>query len=74
MGVKFGTVPSSMPTFTPNSATCRPCWATKPQNQPLSKLNTGSLRFANAAGNKKTTFLAAPAAGEIQAPPNLGWG
>jgi len=60
MGVKFGMeqgtegtvpssmpmdegtfVPSSMPNFTPIGAACQ-----KPQNWPLSKLNTGSLRFA----------------------------
>jgi len=33
-----------MPNFTPIGATCRPCGAKKPQNWPLSKLNTG--RFA----------------------------
>jgi len=34
-------VPSSVPNFTPIGATCQ-----KPQNWPLSKLNTGRLRFA----------------------------
>jgi len=46
MVVKFGieAVPSSMPNFTPIGATCRP--GEKPQNLPLSKLNTGGLRCA----------------------------
>ena len=49
MGVKFGMEegtfgPSSMPNFTPIRATCRPYGAKKPQNRPMSKLNTG--RFA----------------------------
>jgi len=49
MGVNFGMeeVPSSMPNFTPIGATCRPCGAKKPgekpQNRPLSKLDTGRL-------------------------------
>jgi len=38
---KFGGGPSSMPNFTPIGATCRPCGGEKPQNRPLSKLNTG---------------------------------
>jgi len=41
-----GGVPSSMPNFTPIGATCHPCGGKKPQNRPLSKFNTGSLRFA----------------------------
>jgi len=32
-----------VPNFTPIGATCRPCGAKKPQNRPLSKLNTGRL-------------------------------
>jgi len=45
MSVKFGMDEgtSSMPNFTPNGATCRPCGAKKTQNRPLSKLNTGRL-------------------------------
>jgi len=38
MGVKFG-----LPNFTPIGATCRPLRGEKPQNRPLSKLNTGRL-------------------------------
>ena len=30
-----------MPNFTPIGATCRPLRGEKPQNRPLSKLNTG---------------------------------
>ena len=48
MGVKFGmkegTEASSMPNLTPVGATCHPCGAKKPQNRPLSNLNTGALR------------------------------
>jgi len=43
----------------------------KPQNRPLSKLNTGS--FALRAMLPVTTFVAVTAAGEIRAPPNLAW-
>jgi len=51
MGVKFGTedetlIPSSVRNFIPIGATCRPCGAKKPQNRPLSKLNSGTLHFA----------------------------
>jgi len=48
MGVKFG-----MPNFTPIGATRRPCRVKKPQNRPLSKLNTGGLRCARVVGSTK---------------------
>jgi len=52
MWVKFGMeegplVPSSMPNFTPIGATHR---GEKPQNRPLSKLNTSGVAACNAAG------------------------
>jgi len=48
MGMKFGTEegtlgPLLLAKFHPISATCR-SWGEKPQNRPLSKLNTGGLR------------------------------
>jgi len=47
MGVKFGMEEqsSSMPNFTPSVQRVAPA-GRKTQNRPLSKLDTGSLRFA----------------------------
>jgi len=42
-GMKFGT--SSVPNFTPSVQRVAPA-GRKPQNRPMSKLNTGALRFA----------------------------
>jgi len=44
MGVKFGTEEGTVPNFTPHRCNVSPLWGEKPQNRPLSKLNTG--RFA----------------------------
>jgi len=49
-GVKFGTIHSSMPNFTPSVQrvkTSKP----QPQNRPLSNLNTVALRARSVAGN-----------------------
>jgi len=82
MGVKFGVEDlyakfhpwrTSTPNFTPIGAACRPWGAKKPQNRPLSKLNTGRFALRPMLPVKNSTFLATLAAGEIRAPPNLAW-
>jgi len=38
--------PSSVPNFTPHWCNLSPLWGEKPQNQPLSKSDTGALLFS----------------------------
>ena len=55
MGVKFVTEEGTFPSkFLPHWCNVSPLWGEKPQNRPLSKLNTGALRALNAAGNKNS--------------------
>jgi len=47
MGVKFVTEEGTFPSkFLPHWCNVSPLWGEKPQNRPLSKLNTGALRRA----------------------------
>jgi len=55
MGVKFGTGPLLRAKFHPHRCNVSPLWGEKPQNRPLSKLNTG--KFALRAMLPVTMFL-----------------
>jgi len=43
MGVKFGMEEGTHAKFHPHRCNVSPLWGEKPQNRPLSKLNTGRL-------------------------------
>jgi len=57
--------------FHPHRCNVSPLRGEKPQNRPPSKLNTGRLALRAMLPVKNATFLAAPAAGDIRAAPNL---
>jgi len=64
MRVKFGTeegtlgprVPSSVPNFTSMGATCRPCGAKKPQNQPQSGPTSNAMAVEQNVRGARAAF------------------
>jgi len=78
MGVKFGLEegtfgPLPHAKFHPHWCNVSPLRGEKPQNRPLSKLNTSGLRCAQCCRLKNLNVFGRPAAGEIRAPPTLAW-
>jgi len=61
-----------LPNFTPIGATCRPCGAKKPQNRPLSKLNTGRLALGAMLPVTKIKLECGPMPNVMVALPNVG--